>query len=259
MLEHGLFDLPSFVFDGVQALLNTILPVAISLGIWALLGAFLSMWVYGRFSNQEVLSTIKPLQKAASKRLAVYDGPFDGLMPLIKENLSLSGRHMWLTLFPALLASIPLLFILPWLSNTFGAFFPAPGTPVAITVESYTPYEMHWGSGQSFQQTGTGRWLLSWPEKGTSEVLLGRDNKPLVQLPPAAPSGILHKRQWWNYLLSNPAGYIEPRNSIETVYLDLPELQVQPWGPPWLRGWLPVFLLYLFAFSMLFKWRWRLQ
>jgi hypothetical protein len=257
--QMGLFDIGSVIFNPIQSVMESVFPALISLSVWAVLAAFLSMWVYGKSSNQSVLSQIKPLQKAASKRLAVYDGPFGGLMPLIRENLILSGKHMWLTLFPALLATLPLLFILPWLSNTFGVYFPEPGTPVAIQVESYTPYELHWDSDNTFAGTGTGRWEIEWPGAASKLKLLGGDDKPVLTLPPNLASGILHKKQWWNILLANPPGYIEPKSIVETAYLDLPERELLPFGPDWMRGWLPLFMLYLFSFSMFFKWRWRLR
>jgi hypothetical protein len=258
-VNMGLFDITALPFDWVQLVLDLALPPAASLALWALLAAFLSMWVYGKFSNQSALSRIKPLQKAASKRLAVYDGPFDGLMPLIKENLSLSGKHMWLTLFPATLATLPLLFILPWLSNTFGAYFPEAGTPVLVKVESYTPYELHWETGGEIENTGTSRWLIPWPKAASPLSLLSKDNTATFTLPPTQASTVLHKRQWWNMLLGNPAGYLPQDNIVETVYLELPEVQVFPYGPVWLRGWLPLFMLCLFSFSLFFKWRWRLR
>jgi hypothetical protein len=78
-------------------------------------------------------------------------------------------------------------------------------------------------------------------------------------LPTVQPSVFLHKQQWWNYLIANPAGYLEVKNPIDTVFIELPELEITPLGHDWLRGWLPVFLVGLLVFSVLIKWFWRLR
>jgi hypothetical protein len=252
-------DLPGVIFDQLQGLLDQVLPSGLSLGLWGVLAAYLSMWIYGRLSKQELLTELKPRQKAAREELALYDGPFDGLFPLIRTNLTLSARHMWLTLFPAVLASIPLLFMLAWLSNSYGSYFPAPGSRVAVQVDSYTPFCLRWKPEKGVEQTGKGRWMLPWPEAGKKLRLVEPDGTFVLELPPEQPSPILHKRQWWNSLIANPAGYIETDNSVETLMLGLPEKEIVPFGPVWMRGWLPLFLLYLVGFSLFFKWRWRLQ
>jgi hypothetical protein len=43
------------------------------------------------------------------------------------------------------------------------------------------------------------------------------------------------------------------------VHLDLPQPTVLPFGPDWLRGWLPTTLLVLVALSLFLKVRWRLH
>jgi len=100
---------------------------------------------------------------------------------------------------------------------------------------------------------------IAWPAKGTTLQLLGPNGSTLLVLPPIRPTPVLHKRQWWNALMANPAGYLDDNNIVELVQLELPEKQFIPLGPPWLRGWLPTFILYLLAFSLLLRWRWRLR
>ncbi|MDG1389597.1 MAG: hypothetical protein P8P79_14255 [Halioglobus sp.] len=258
-MDMGIFDLLSTVFDAAQSLFGLVLPDALSLGIWALLASFLSMWTYGRLSNQEALNHIRPLQKTASKRLAVYDGPFNGLWPLVRENFSLSAQQMWLTFFPALVATIPILFVLPWVSNTFGSHFPQAGEAIAVQVESYTPHELHWDLREAPQRSGIGRWTLSWPDEGKELHLLDQHEQPVLALPLSEPTPVLHKRLWWNYLIGNPAGYLDPDHVVESITFNFPSRKFLPFGPDWLRGWLSLFMLYLVSFSLLLKWRWRLH
>ena len=215
--------------------------------------------MYARCSDQGALAGLRPRQREARRRLAAYDGPFAGLPPLIRENLALSVRHMRLTLWPALAASLPVLLFMPWLSNHFGAHPPPPGGKVYVRVESFTPYGLHWRPAQMAEpEPGTGRWTLTWPG-GQRRLELLDDDKTVLDLPGEQPGAVLHKRHWWNTLIGNPAGYLDPDSVLEEVSLAFPQHQVLPVGPPWLRGWLPVFLLCLLGFSLLFRHRMRLR
>lgn len=258
MTDRGILDLPAVVLDRIQPWLEAWLAAWLSLGLWALLAAFLSMRIYARLSKQDDLRDLKPRQKNARRLLAVYDGPFNGLMPLIRDNLALSGKHMWLTLYPALAATLPLLFILPWLSNTYGVDFPDPGTPVVVEAKSYAPYGLRWRSAPVAERTGPGRWVIPWPERDNPLVLI--DNGEIVlSLPTNLPSPVIHKRLWWNRLLANPGGYLDADARVEEVFVRLPEKAIIAFGPEWLRGWLAVFLFWLILFSLFFRWRWRLH
>lgn len=256
----GLFDTPSLILDPIYAVLNSWLPSWLQILLWALLAAILSMWVYARLSDQAALSQLRPIQKDARNRLAVYDGPFDGLMPLIRVNLALSGRHIRLTLIPALVATLPLLLLLPWLSNTYGAHFPPAGTPVAVHLETkVADTELAWLPPATIESAGPGQWNIAWPGADTQVQLTSGDSTVLLTLPMDWPSVVLHKHQWWNYLIVNPAGYLDAESPIDSVVLELPKQEITPFGPDWLRGWLPTFMVGLLVFSLLIKWHWRLR
>lgn len=254
----GLLDLPGILLAPVQELLHGPLPLPLCLGLWATLLAAASMWLYRRTSNQEELARIKPLRRQAGRALAVYDGPFAGLWPLIRRNLVLSARQLRLTLGPSLIAAVPLLLALPWLSNTFSHAFPEPGERVRIAIETATPYSMYWGDHVDATRLTPVRWEIGWPGSG-EETSLYRREQLVATLPPAAPVPILHKRQWWNLLVDNPAGHLGESSPAEAIQIDLPEHQYLPWGPASLRGWLPFFLLVTVTATLVFKIAWRIR
>jgi len=112
MTSRGLLDWPGVVLGAINQPLVAVLPEPVVLAFWALVSSWLTMWVYRRFSNQEEMAALKPQVTAVQKELSNSDGEFGGLMPLIRENFRLSGRHIMFALGPALLAGVPVLFVL---------------------------------------------------------------------------------------------------------------------------------------------------
>lgn len=259
MQNRGILDYPGIVFDEIYYWIKDWVPAWIIISVFALLAAYLSMWVYAKFSKQEILKKIKPLQQNAKKDLASYDGPFNGLIPLINNNLKLSVQHMWLTLFPALLASIPLLFILLWLSNTFTISEPQAGDQITVEVHSYTPYGLHWEPQDKVEKLTSNRWILSWPNEFKKLNLMDEYGEKIVYLPTQTASTVLHKKQWWNSLIGNPAKYLDDDSLVEQINIEFSEQQIIAFGPTWMRGWLAVFMFELLLFSLFFKWRWSLH
>jgi len=253
----GLFDLPSPIFAIVDRLVSW-LPGIVGLAFWALLSAIGTMWLYHRFSRQEELAEIKPKIKTVQKKMARYDGPLSGLWPLISESMSLSFRQMGMTLWPALIASLPILFVLVFLSNHYDHRFPAPGETVLVQPEGAdSPAAWTW-HGTSAEWLGEDEgWQVSWPEDRAALSLPG--DKTLLTLPPAAPSGVVHKHQWWNWLLGNPAGYLPDDAPVTALTLDLPGQAFLDFGPDWMRGWETPYLVLLVAFSLAIKIRFKIQ
>ena len=77
------------------------------------------MLIYRRCSDQPRL--VKATAEVARTRraLELHDADFAGLRPLIAAHLGAATRQLQLTLSPALLASLPLPFILSWLAQRF--------------------------------------------------------------------------------------------------------------------------------------------
>ena len=276
-MERGLLDWPGVVFGLVNQPLVAVLPEPVVLAFWALVSSWLTMWVYRRFSNQEKMAALKPQIKAVQKKLSNYDGEFSGLFPLIRENFSLAGRQLGLALGPALLAGVPVLFVLVWISNAYGVTMPPTGAQVEVRAIAATSVATSGAAStagdadaENWQWHGTqadptatdeaGRaWRLAWPAPGRSAELITERGEDVIEIPPAHPAPVVHKRQWWNTLIGNPAGYLEPSNPAEAIYLDLPKKQMLPFGPSWMRGWEFLYFLLLIIGSLGWKLIWRIH
>ena len=78
-------------------------------------------------------------------------------------------------------------------------------------------------------------------------------------LPTAAPVRTVHQREWWNSLIGNPGGYLPQPGDVAVAHIGLPQPTVIPFGPDWLRGWLPMTLIVLVVLSLFLKFHWRLH
>lgn len=265
MSTLGILDWPGIVFGLINDLLLLVLPLELALVFWAAVSGWVTMWVYRATSNQDKLASLKPQVKAVQQKLATYDGEFSGLIPLIRENFRLSGRHIGLAIGPALVAGIPVLFVLVWGSNEFGVHFPEPGSDVNVAVSSDSvereAENWRWVGAQARHLPSAVdeplRWRLSWPaDSARLETAAG---EVAVELPPETATPVLHQRQWWNLLIGNPAGYLEPDSPVESIELGLPAHEILPIGPDWMRGWLFTYFVVLILVSLGFKFYWKVH
>jgi hypothetical protein len=250
----GLFDLPAPLFDSIDGLLATLLPPVLRLVIWGVLAGWLSMIVYRLFSDQEKISALKALQKDRQNSIADFDGEFSELMPLIRHTLALGFRQLGHALGPALLATVPVLFIVIWVAGEFGHVIPPEGSEVFLSVEP-AGGEIRWSPSTEVRTTENG-WIINWPSM-ERPLIMTDEQQTLLVLPLERAIPIIHKKRWWNLLMANPLGYLPQDGKTDVVHIGLPEAVIIGSGPAWMRGWMfsffIVFLLSSIAFKLLLR------
>jgi hypothetical protein len=246
----GLFDLPAPIFSAVDGVLAMALPPVLRLVIWGIFAGWLTMVVYRFFSDQEKIGTLKAQQKRQQQGISEFDGEFAELMPLIRHTLALGFRQLGLALGPALLATVPVLFIIIWVAGEFGYQAPTAGSEVLLTVEPETS-DIHWSSPTK-AKIGKGGWLISWPSKG-QPVTMSDGHQSLLVLPLEHDIPIIHKKRWWNLLMANPLGYLPKDGKIDVIHINLPEAVMLGSGPGWMRGWMFSFFMAFLLSSIGFK------
>jgi hypothetical protein len=256
----GVFDVTSPLFAWVDGLMSGWLPDTVRLLFWAVVAGVASMALYGLTSNQARLAAIKAEMAVLRKQIAEFDGPVSEMWGLVGRNLRLALRQIWVTFVPAIIASVPVIFLLVWVSNSFDVTMPGPGDQVEVEAfagEGQALPALRW-RGAGARAEGDGAWSVAWPNAGMPLELLNAEDQVLLKLPTTAPVGVVHQRRWWNALLGNPAGYLPP-GQVDAVEIDLPRREYLPFGPEWLRGWIPLFFAVLIAASLLVKMLWRLH
>ena len=261
-MSLGLLDLPAPLFDALDGAAAALgLPAGVRVALYATASAWLCMALYRRLSRQDELAGLAARTRALRAELATYDGPFEGLMQRVRELLRLSGRHLRLSFVPALVAGLPLLLLLPWLSNQFGLRLPAGGEAVQVRAIEPTvdASALVWSDPSARWDAEAGAWTLAWPAR-EAPVRLTHRGAALLELPLPAPAGVVHAFvPGFNHLIGNPAGYLPEGAPLAALEFDLPAQALQPFGPAWLRGWMALYFGVLIAVSLVFKWRWKLQ
>lgn len=250
----GLFDLPAPILGAIDGVLAMALPPVLRLVIWGILAGWLTMVVYRRLSNQKKIGELKAQQKIQQKTIAEFDGEFEELMPLIRHTLALGFKQLGLALGPALLATVPILFIVIWVAGEFGYETPDAGSEVFLTVEP-AGSEIHWSATSEVKISENG-WAINWPAEGQS-LTMTDGRQPLLVLPLEHNIPIIHKQKWWNLLMANPLGYLPEDGKTDVIHINLPEQIFIGSGPGWMRGWMfsffGTFLLSSVAFKLLLR------
>lgn len=252
----GLFDLPAPLFDAIDSALGLALPPLLRLLLWGVFAGWLTMLLYRRLSNQEKITQLKEEQKVQQKLIAEFDGDFGELMPLIRKTLGTGFRQLGLAIGPALLSTVPVLFVVIWVAGTFAYELPEPGVEIAITAEPDRGM-LDWRPDNTVRATEDG-WLVKWPAPGNRLELLG-GGEELLTLPLESPIPVIHDKRWWNVLMANPLGYLPDGLGVQAVHIGLPERNYLGFGPDWMRGWMFSFFLLFLLSSLAFKFLLRIS
>jgi hypothetical protein len=238
----GVFDWPAPLFARVDALLAP-LPPAVRLCLWAAVAAALSMGLYVAISPQQQIVAVTARANDLRRELRGYDGDFHGAWALIRSSFAAAGYRLLLVIPAALVASVPLIMLIVWISTAYGHYFPAAPSTVPVHVK---PSVMQ----------GRLEVQLESPHKLPPRhrvAVRGDGGGQVVTLPLDKPVPVLEKRHWWNVLIGNPAGYVPSDSPVERIDVALPRHEMLSFGPHWLRQWEALFIGPLILFSIAVK------
>jgi uncharacterized membrane protein (DUF106 family) len=260
--DFALFDL----FNPLLSLIDDVLSNSLALApvwriaIFAALGSVASMSLFNRLSNQAELAVLKQRIRAVQKELARPGMEPGDLKKNIQQNLKLTTRQLRLSLWPALVASIPVVFLLAFCSNQFSVTTSKSDFRVYVTPKEIqgSPLDFEWLGVNAQWDARKKAWTFYQLNPGqTASLMLGSQKQ--LSLPTSVPTSVIHKKRWWNYLFANPAGYLDANVNIGLFAFNTPAQVIFNWGPGWMRGWLFAFMLFLVLFSVVIKVVWKIH
>jgi hypothetical protein len=256
----GLFDALTPALLSFDNLLEPYSNAFIRLSFWALISALVSSFVFKKLSNPKKISQLKTTLKTMQNQLNQHDGEFSELKELAIGTIKLSIKRMVMTFVPALLASLPMLFILTFLSNHYELQQPQLNDSIHLNIE----WEQHNGQQLAQIQNNTvinsdASETVNWPALNNPIDLTNTANNTSIMTFPFTISTIIHKKQWWNSLIGNPAGYLMDDSDINSIGFDFKQQQIIKFGPPWARSWLFIYFFMTFAFSIVFLFLFKIK
>jgi uncharacterized membrane protein (DUF106 family) len=237
----GIFDLGGPVLAWLDSQIAGMIPPLLRLVLWGLLSGLISMLLYRWLSDQDRIGRGKGELKAAQQALNAFDGDLREAWPLMRRLMRISlgqvGRVGW----PAVVASLPLLFVLCWMSGSYGYNYPPPGNAPRIETR---PAELK------------AQWVAPEPagRHDTPHIVVADSRgRILAVVNMKAPIPIIGKRRWWNVFIGNPSGYLPDHGQAERLVVTLPPIQYLRNGPAWMRGWEVPFFVSLITVSLVLK------
>lgn len=246
----GLFDLLSPALTPIDAGLAVFLPDLARLVLWGLVSSVICMGLYCLSSSQQKMAELKVQIAEVRGQINAYDGPFAGVQPLLMRSIRLSLRQCWLSLGPAVIGSLPVLFLLAWLSESYGYRLPEPGDPLAYEVVPAAAV-VRWNPPlPASGQPASAPQVVPYPAADASRTLEDQQQRELLSLPLRIAAPVIGKRVWWNLFFGNAAGYLPQDTPVDRVEFQLQRRQFLPLSLAWLGYWETVYFTVLIVGSL---------
>jgi len=248
------FDILTPVLSLFDDMIEPFTNAFIRLVFWAGIAASISSVIFKKLSNPKKISALKVKLKIMQDQLNQHEGEFTELKKLAINTIKLSMERMVLTFIPALLASVPVIFLLTYLSNRYELQQPTAQEVVPITINWEnldTNNTVSVFNGNVLIKREDVRSII-WPEKDQVFRLIDNTTNLEVLMFPSPISSVIHKKQWWNSLIGNPAGYLDEDSQITNIQFNYQQQEIISFGPKWIRGWLFIFFFMTLVFSVAF-------
>lgn len=243
----------NLVFPALNALdawLAEGLPLWARVVLFGVLCGALSIGLYRLVSNQERTRAVAAELRSLRQRLFAADLDQAEFARLNKRNLALSFTHLGRTLGPSLLAALPFLLFAVWFAHYHALTWPPAGEAVAVRFEP--PIEQALGGPEPvFRGQGAELAFVVPPHVTDQAVHLMAGTQPIYEGTLGLPlGGALFKRQWWNLVLENDAGYLAADAPVDEVTFAMVPVRVFDGLPDWLSGWEALFILSAFVSAL---------
>ena len=254
-MDGGIFDLPAPLFDLVDRVFAIALPDALRVVVYGALAGAVGLLIYARISPQKRLREFGDKQAALMIELVTEkQEDWWDVGGLVEKWLRVTWDRFVFMLLPAIVALLPMLFMMPWISDRFEAVTIAPGTEVCARPEPAGTLvtQLKWNGGDVAWDEARQCWRLRWPDLAHPLVLV-EGSRELTRLPWPAPGRLIHTNESRARFAVNPAGYLPLMGSLNSLEIDEAARTLVPFVPRAIGGWEPLFFLAALASSVWLK------
>lgn len=226
--------------------------------MWGIICGSIAISVYALLSRQEKIAHLKKQMKALRGRMLNPDLEHADFMSLVKDNLYVSMRLLGTLVVPSIVSAIPVIILALWFALNHTFTLPIEGDSVEVRIEP------RWDSRISASPSNT--FVV---RDDSVRMVVGQDSRS-VQIeiddipvylgnPVDPPVGKVEKRQWWNSLVENPAGYIEKGAPVSAIIWAYPKKIYIKNVPTWLGTWEFTFFMSVFVAALGLKIGFRIE
>ena len=208
------------VLDPIWALLDSILSFVPPLGrvmIWGCLAGVASILLYKIVSPQKRLAILKDESDSLKRKIKGLAADDPAYKTVAATAIKVSLRRLYLSLVPAVISSLPVLFLVVYLDTEYGLSQPIPGEPVALLSDD-ADVEFRVDRGQRFSSG----WVFDWPSAGEVVTVNDTTGEQILRIDRHSKPGIASKVGAMSLLFGAPAGQLAKQGTIERLVLQTP-------------------------------------
>lgn len=235
---------PALAF--VDSALATFLPDIVRLCLWGALAGVLALLVYRWSSDQAGIRDLKAQTRQFRREMMNSDLEHEAFMALVRKNLYASLKLLRKVILPSVLASAPVIVPAAWLAFSDG--YLAPGEGETLTIEVVPPEARVRASDGVVKDDAPGTFHLVAGGDHNDLALYDDDGVVWLRDADAALYPNVQKKQWWNAILANEAGYVREDSEVSEINLSYRRKAFIENAPLWLVTWeFPFFVSVLIA------------
>ena len=220
-LINYLFPVFAFIDSGLVGIGITDGPRIL---MWGMASGIMAMLTYLIVSNQGKVRQQKVRIREVRDKMSKIEeegGDFNDVLKLSLEHLKAAFSLIGKVLGPSLLSSIPVLFILLYVNANYHYDYTSNKGLLEIEVFSGS-HQIEIEPASLVIRDNKDKLFVALDS--AAEVVSVMDSDREIRLPLNPPSALIHKKQWWNFIIGNEAGYLPAGGVVDKIYLHYPRL-----------------------------------
>jgi hypothetical protein len=245
------------IFRNIDTFLRSFLPLWGSLVLWGLLGGGAVMGLYALLSPQRRIRAKKQEIKELKAEMKDDSLGFAGTLRLTRQNLRRAFELLGLVLPPSLVAMLPALCMMLFVSILYSYQVPEAGQDLKVKTTPYS-LKVRVQSGGVVVNTGKSGFVVIMDKKPRIRIY---ESKRIIYswTPDMLMDGSVRKRPWWGGLLPEGAGYLPEDSVTEKISIGFRTLRVIGGVPRAIGGWEFSYFLALTISAVLVKVKFRIE